>query len=95
MSGSYRRNIVLEKIHVTICSGTACFVMGGADLLMLEEHLPEGLRGRVVIEGAPCLGECKKQSCNEAPFATVDGELVTGATIPILLEKISSLAGAK
>jgi NADH:ubiquinone oxidoreductase subunit E len=83
---------VKDKIKVTICSGTACFVMGGADLLVLEEHLPASLKGLVEITGSPCLEFCKNGSFGEAPFATIEGETIAAATIPILLERIAAIA---
>ena len=83
-----------EKIKVVICSGTACFVMGASDILLLEENLSEELRDRVIVEGSTCLGMCKDGHMGKAPFVTVNGELLTSATLPDVLARIEELANA-
>lgn len=83
-----------EKIKVVICSGTACYVMGASEILLLEESLPEELKSRVEIEGATCLGFCKDSKNGKAPFVSVNGELIAGATLPNVLMKIQECADA-
>lgn len=83
-----------EKIKVIICSGTACYVMGASEILLLEESLPEELKSRVEIEGATCLGFCKDSKNGKAPFVSVNGELIAGATLPNVLMKIQECADA-
>ncbi|HKL84825.1 MAG TPA: NAD(P)H-dependent oxidoreductase subunit E [Treponemataceae bacterium] len=83
-----------EKIKVIICSGTACYVMGASEILLLEESLPEELKSRVEIEGATCLGFCKDSKNGKAPFVLVNGELIAGATLPNVLMKIQECADA-
>ena len=80
-----------EKIKVIICTGTHCFVMGGSDLLLLDEHLPEHLRDRVEIEGSNCLGFCEDRSKGKAPFVMIGEALIEGATIPKVLTYLESL----
>lgn len=80
-----------DVLKVIICSGTACFVMGGSELLLVEDELPEAWRGRVSVEAAPCLDFCKRRSCGRAPFVKVGDEELSCATMPALL----SLIGAK
>lgn len=82
-----------DKLKVIICSGTACFVMGGSELLLLEDELPEAWRGRVSVEASPCLGSCKDRSCGRAPFVKVGGEDLAGATMPALLALIGRKLG--
>lgn len=41
------------KILVRICSGTACYILGGAKLLTLQDYLTEEELKEVVIEGSP------------------------------------------
>lgn len=79
-----------DTVKVTVCSGTACYVMGGSELLLLEEHIPVRWKDRVEIEGAPCLGLCKDRVVGKAPYAMIDGEVVQAATVPTLLEKIAA-----
>lgn len=83
-----------KKIKVTICSGTACFVMGSSDILLLEERLPDNLKDMVEIDGATCLGYCKDSSNGKAPFVVVNGEILSAATLPMVINKIEELAHA-
>lgn len=46
-------------VQLVICTGTACYILGGSELLLIEEALPPQLRSRVQISGAPCLGHCR------------------------------------
>ena len=34
----------MEKIKVSICTGTACFVMGASEMMLLEDELPDSLK---------------------------------------------------
>ncbi len=83
-----------KQIEVIICSGTACYVMGGSELLLLEENLPESWRDRVTISGSPCLGFCRDRQHGKAPFVSVNGTTVPRATIPVILELIGELLEA-
>lgn len=84
-----------KQIEVVICSGTACYVMGGSELLLLEEHLPAAWRGRVNISGSPCLGLCRNRQHGNAPFVSVNGETVSRATIPAVLTLIGEILEAR
>jgi len=83
-----------EKIKVVICSGTACYVMGASDILLLEEELAPPLRERVEIEGVTCLGYCKDQKAGKAPFVTINGETMAAATLPKVIARIRELTNA-
>jgi NADH:ubiquinone oxidoreductase subunit E len=80
-------------VKIVVCSGTACYVMGGSELLLLEEQIPVRWKGRVEVEGSPCLGLCKDKKVGKAPYAKIDDEVVQAATIPVLLEKIAAKLG--
>lgn len=82
------------KIKVVICSGTACYVMGASDILLLEEELPQSLRERVDIEGVTCLGYCKDSKVGKAPFVTINGEVMQAATLPKVMARIRELVDA-
>ncbi len=82
------------KIKVVICSGTACYVMGASDILLLEEELPQALREMVEIEGVTCLGYCKDAKAGKAPFVTIDGEVMASATLPKVMARIRELTDA-
>jgi NADH:ubiquinone oxidoreductase subunit E len=77
-----------EKIKVTICTGTTCYVLGGAQLLVIEDSLPESLREQVSVEGSMCLEFCKHSKEGKAPFVLVDGELIYEATVPKVIDAI-------
>lgn len=81
-----------DKIKVVVCSGTACFVMGGSELLLIGEQLPDDLKGLVEVEGAHCLGKCRDGHKGGAPYATVNGKFVDAATLPDLIERIREAA---
>ena len=79
-----------DKIRVTVCTGTTCYVLGGAELLALEENLPERLAGKIELDGATCLGRCHDRGLGNPPFALVDGELVAAATVERIVEAIDA-----
>ncbi len=78
----------MDKIKVSICTGTTCFVMGASEILLLEEELPMELRDKVEIEGVTCLELCKNGSKTKAPYVLVDGEIVAEATLQVVIDKI-------
>jgi NADH:ubiquinone oxidoreductase subunit E len=49
-----------EKVMVRICVGTACFVQGGADLLLYNDFLDPVVLANCDIEGVSCLNMCKQ-----------------------------------
>lgn len=83
-----------QKIRVVVCSGTACYVMGASEILLLEEHLTPEQKERVEIEGTNCLGFCKDAQNGKAPYVTINGILLSSATIPGVIEKIQELLDA-
>jgi len=81
----------MKKHKVTICTGTACFVMGGSELLLLEEELPDDLKAITEIEGSPCSGICNRSEysgaqADHAPFAQVDGKIIEQASVQKIIE---------
>jgi NADH:ubiquinone oxidoreductase subunit E len=79
----------MKKIKISICTGTACYVMGASELLLLKENLPENLKNKVIIEGVTCLDKCKNPKNGKSPFVIVDDELISDATINKVIEKIT------
>lgn len=77
-----------EKISVKICTGTLCYVMGGAELQLLNEYLPEELADKVDIKGTACLDCCNKEDSQRAPFVQVGGRIISGATLTKVVEAI-------
>lgn len=83
----------MEKLSVKICTGTLCYVMGGAELQLLSEYLPEDIADRVEIRGSTCLDYCNQPERGKAPFVMVGETLVTQATIPKVVEAIRTALG--
>jgi NADH:ubiquinone oxidoreductase subunit E len=81
----------MKKITVSICAGTSCYVMGGSELLLLEEYMTEEQRQAVEMEGSPCFGFCREHTFGKSPFVTVNGERIEKATIQTVLERIDTL----
>ena len=79
----------MRKIKISICTGTACFVMGASDLILLEEKMPDDLKDKIEIEGMTCIGECKKGG--KAPFVKINGALMSEANVPDVIEKIREI----
>ena len=80
------------KVSVELCFGTTCFVMGASEILVLEDSLPDELKGIVEIEGLTCLEKCKNTECGKAPFVLVNDEIITEATLAKVLDKINEIA---
>jgi len=86
----------MKKHKVTICTGTACFVMGGSELLLLEEQLPGDLKAVTEIEGAACSGICNRgeyegTQADHAPFAQVDGKVIEQASAQKIIDCLRKL----
>lgn len=83
----------MERVKVSICTGTACFVMGASEIVLLEEELPPELKDMVEVEGVACLDLCKDSQCGKAPFVRINDEVLPQSNLPAVLERIRRLAG--
>lgn len=66
----------MSKIRVEICSGTACYVLGGSEILQVATCLPKKLATKVQISGVMCLDLCK--NCDDQlkpPFVRINGKI--------------------
>ncbi len=63
-----------EKINVKICLGTACFVQGGADLLLYSDFVEPSILEHFEVEGCTCLNQCKVGN-GSAPFVEINGKV--------------------
>lgn len=79
----------MSKLIVKLCSGTLCYVMGGAELQLLGENLPAHVAEKVEIRGAPCLDCCNKPEVGKAPFVMVGETLVASATVSKVIDEIN------
>jgi len=77
-------------INVKICMGTACYIMGSAELLNFKEELTEEEMSLVKIEGSTCLGICNGYN-PATPYAVINGDIIENATVDTLIEKVKEL----
>lgn len=84
----------MKKVKVSICTGTACFVMGASEIMMLEDSLPEDLKNSVDIEidGVSCLEKCGNAQNGKAPFVVINDEVMSNATVSSVIERIRDIA---
>jgi len=80
------------KVQVQICVGTACHIMGAADLVMIEDLLERSLRERVEVSGVTCMDLCKDEANGKPPFVVIDGETLSEATLDKVLARIEQRA---
>ncbi len=80
------------KVKVQICVGTACHIMGAADLITIEDLIAKPLRDRVEITGTTCMGLCKDEVHGKPPFVVIDGETLSGATLDQVLGRVEERA---
>ena len=78
--------------HISICAGTTCYLMGGAELLAAVEELPEELRSGLDIRGANCLGSCR-EGTGKPPFVKIGDRIIGNLTPDTLLEELRKAAG--
>ena len=79
----------MEKITVKVCTGTTCFVMGGANLQELHDIIPKKYGDKVELAASNCLGLCSiNWEYSKAPYVKVNDEVVSEATAEKVLEEI-------
>ncbi len=79
----------MEKVIVKLCCGTMCYVMGGSELQLLDEQLPEELISVVDIRGVTCLDLCNRgEEAGKAPFAMVGDTVISSATKDKIIDEI-------
>ncbi len=82
----------MKKIKIELCVGTNCYILGGSDLLDLENVLPDAYTEYIEIDGSPCLDFCKQVDNKEVPYVRINGNIIIkNATVPKLLEIIDSM----
>ena len=78
------------SIEVKICTGTTCYVMGGAELLAISDHLTDAEKSIVEIKGSTCLGFCKEENDSRTnyPYALVNNKVIEKCDLAKLLTEI-------
>ena len=83
----------MDMIKVEICCGTACYLLGAAKMMHLEDDLPAELRGRVEVEAKTCLELCERDNLGGAPYVRFNGsEIMIQATPEKVLARLKELA---
>lgn len=79
----------MEKILVKVCTGTTCFVMGGANLQELHDIIPKKYGDKVELTASNCLDLCAiNWEYSKAPYVKVNEEVVSEATAEKVIEEI-------
>ena len=82
----------MNTIKVEICCGTACYLLGAAKMMNIEDLLPEDCRGRVEIEAKTCLELCERENLGGSPYVRFNGsEVMSQATPEKVLSRIREL----
>ena len=82
----------MNTIKVEICCGTACYLLGAAKMMNIEDQLSEECRGRVDIEAKTCLELCERDNLGGAPYVRFNGsEIMSQATPEKALARIREL----
>lgn len=76
------------KITIKICMGTACYVMGGAELATLSDYLSPKQLECVEIKGVPCVDACFDNKDKKPPYAIVGDVMIAEANINKVREEI-------
>lgn len=83
----------MKRVKVEICCGTACYLLGSAKLVTIEESLPENLRNLVDVEARTCLDLCERDNLGGAPYVRFNSsEVMAQATPERVLKRIAELA---
>ncbi len=84
----------MDKVKVEICCGTACYLLGAANMMDIEDRLPAEWRGKVDVEARTCLELCEMENLGGAPYVRInDKEIMSQATPEKLLTRIGELVG--
>ena len=82
----------MKKVKIEVCCGTACYLLGAAKLVTIEDSLPESCRGRVEIEARTCLDLCERDNLGGAPYVRFNGsEIMSRATPESVKDRILEL----
>lgn len=79
-----------HKIHIRICVGTYSYIMGGAELMNLQEEIPEQWKELVKVDAAVNLPGCDEKTMSP-PFVEVNGVLMCEASKEKILQEIERL----
>lgn len=79
-----------DKIHIRICVGTYSYIMGGAELMNLNEEIHEPWKDQIKIDAAVSLPGCDEKTMTP-PFVEINGELMCEASKEKILREIKKI----
>lgn len=79
----------MKSIELEICTGTACYILGAAELLDIEDHIDPKIQKFLNVKGLNCFGNCKDKSF-KPPYVRLDGELMSAMTLERLVDLINN-----
>jgi NADH:ubiquinone oxidoreductase subunit E len=68
----------MKKKSLKICTGTMCYVMGGAELRAMLDLMPDDIMKHFSVSYSPCMGMCSE--VGEPPYIQIDGKTIPGVT---------------
>ncbi|MCF6242089.1 MAG: hypothetical protein L3J74_12175 [Bacteroidales bacterium] len=81
-------------IKVKICLGTACYILGGAELISLKEHFTKEELKNISIEVETCIGICKNENA-KPPYVFINNEIFENAELLMIVSEIKNLLNNK
>ena len=82
-----------RKLVVKICTGTLCYVTGGAELQSIDEHIPEHILDQIDIIGSTCADHEESEEGPQSPIVTVGDKVISSATIEKVVAAIKAELG--
>lgn len=83
----------MAKIELKICIGTTCYMLGSSKLMNLETELPPAWLDRVNISASTCLNLCEANNVCNAPFITIDGDVMAHASVGKIVAELAKRLG--
>lgn len=82
----------MKNVTVEVCCGTACYLLGAAKLLNLENEVPPDWKPHLKLRALPCLNLCETENLGGAPFVRLNGsEILARATLEELKLRLAEL----
>ena len=78
------------KVRITICGGTACYIMGGSELLTMREEFSNDELEFITIDAITCMDMCQKEE-SKPPYVLLNGELMKNMNLEGILSKVRKL----
>ncbi len=82
-----------RKLVVKICTGTLCYVTGGAELQSIDEHIPEHILDQIDIIGSTCADHEETEDRPQPPIVKVGDVIIPEATIEKVVTAIKAALG--